>query len=100
MDNTVYSLFRSVVCRQPDAPAVLENDRTLTFAELSAMTDMIADSFPDDIHAVGIVMTHRAEMVASILAVLKSGAAYIPAEPDFPAGRIRTMMQEDRKSVV
>lgn len=94
MDNTVYSLFRNVVRRQPDAPAVLENDRTLSFAELSAMTDMIADSFPDGIRSVGIVMTHRAEMIASILAVLKSGAAYIPAEPTFPAGRIRYMMQE------
>lgn len=39
-------------------------------------------------------MSHRAEMIASILAVLKCGARYIPAEPSFPTGRIQYMMKE------
>lgn len=94
MENTVYGLFKAVADKQPDAEAVIENERTLTFRELSSMVDMIADSFPDNIHAVGIVMRHRAEMIASILAVLKTGAIYVPAEPSFPAGRIRYMMEE------
>ena len=58
------------------------------------MVDMIADSFPKGIKSVGIVMRHRAEMIASIFAVLKTGAMYIPAEPSFPEGRIRYMMDE------
>lgn len=58
------------------------------------MVDMIADSFPDGTKAVGIVMRHRAEMIASILAVLKTGAMYVPAEPSFPSGRIHYMMEE------
>lgn len=94
MENTVYGLFKAMAEQQPDAPAILENDRTMTYAELSAMVDMIADSFPDHTRAVGVVMRHRAEMIASILAVLKTGAAYIPAEPSFPVGRIHTMMHE------
>lgn len=39
-------------------------------------------------------MEHRAEMIAAILAVLKCGARYVPAEPSFPTGRIRFMMEE------
>ena len=39
-------------------------------------------------------MRHRAEMIASILAVLKCGGRYVPAEPDFPTGRIHDMMSE------
>lgn len=58
------------------------------------MVDMIADSFPNGTKAVGIVMRHRAEMIASILAALKTGAMYIPAEPTFPTGRIHYMMDE------
>lgn len=94
MTDTVYSMFEEVARRQPDAPAIIEDDRILTFGELAEMVDRIADSFPEGIRAVGIVMRHRAEMIASILAALKAGAAYVPAEPSFPKGRIRFMMEE------
>ena len=94
MENTVYGLFRDVVKKHRDETAIIENKRTMTFGELSEMVDMIADSFPDQTKAVGIVMWHRAEMIASILAVLKTGAMYVPAEPAFPTGRIHYMMDE------
>lgn len=94
MDNTIYGLFQKIVREHKAAPAIIENNRTMTFGELSDMTDMIADSFPDNARAVGIVMRHRAEMIASILAALKTGALYVPVEPDFPSGRIRYMMEE------
>ena len=100
MENTIYGLFSAMAERQPDATAIVENQRIMTFKELSAMVDMIADSFPDNTHAVGIVMRHRAEMIASILAVLKTGAMYIPAEPSFPSGRIRYMMEEAKVDFV
>ena len=100
MENTIYGLFRAMVDKQGDAPAVIEDKRIMTFKELSAMVDMIADSFPDNTKAVGIVMRHRAEMVASIFAVLKTGAMYVPAEPSFPTGRIRYMMDEAKVDFV
>lgn len=92
--DTVYSLFRQVVDANKDKPAIIENHRTMTFAELSDMVDMIACSFPKEVHSIGIVMRHRAEMIASILAILKFGGRYVPAEPTFPTGRIRDMMTE------
>lgn len=94
MTNTIYGLFEEIVRNQPETTAIIENKRTMTFRELSDMVDMIADSFPDGTKAVGIVMRHRAEMIASILAILKTGAMYIPAEPSFPSGRIHYMMEE------
>lgn len=100
MENTIYGLFRAMVDKQGDAPAVIEDKRIMTFKELSAMVDMIADSFPDDTKSVGIVMRHRAEMVASIFAVLKTVAMYVPAEPSFPTGRIRYMMEEAKVDFV
>ena len=92
--DTVYALFQEVVEAHKEEPAILENNRTLTFGELSDLVDRIACSFPQEIHSVGIVMRHRAEMIASILAVLKCGGRYVPAEPDFPTGRIHDMMKE------
>ncbi len=92
--DTVYACFQDRVRKYPDQPAILEENRVLTFRELSGMADRIAASFPGTVRSVGIVMDHRAEMIAAILAVLKCGAHYIPAEPDFPVGRIRDMMTE------
>ncbi len=94
MTDTVYSLFENVVSDHKNETAIIENNRTMTFGELSDLVDIIAGSFPKEITSIGIVMSHRAEMVASILAVLKCGARYIPAEPDFPMGRIHDMMEE------
>ncbi len=91
---TVYGLFRDAVAEHGAEPAIVEDGRALTFGELSAMVDAIAGSFPQGTASVGIVMRHRAEMIAAILAVLKVGARYVPAEPDFPQGRIQHMMAE------
>ena len=94
MADTIYSLFDRIAAAHRDETAIIENSRTMTFGELSNLVDMIAGSFPKEVHSIGIVMNHRAEMIASILAVLKCGARYIPAEPSFPTGRIRYMMDE------
>ena len=100
MKNTVYGLFQKTVKSSTDNIAIIENNRKITFGDLSEMVDMIADSFPKGIKSVGIVMRHRAEMIASIFAVLKTGAMYIPAEPSFPEGRIRYMMDEAKVDFV
>ncbi len=94
MGDTIYGLFKDIVNKDRSAPAVIEDKRTLSFGDLSDLVDKIADTFPDGTKAVGIVMRHRAEMIAAILAVLKVGAMYVPAEPSFPKGRIRYMMEE------
>lgn len=94
MTDTIYSLFRHTADRHKNETAIIENNRTIRFGELSNLVNRIADSFPKDVTSVGIVMSHRAEMIAAILAVLKCGARYVPAEPDFPTGRIHYMMKE------
>lgn len=91
--STIYSKFKGIVKEHHDAPAVIEDDRTLTYAELDGMVDSIMAKFynsnPD---FVGVVMHHSAEQIAAMLAVLKSGAGYVPAEPTLPQERIDYMM--------
>lgn len=94
MTDTIYAFFKTAAEKHWNETAIIERERTMTFGELSILADRIAASFPQEVHSVGIVMDHRAEMIASILAVLKRGAKYVPAEPGFPAGRIRYMMEE------
>lgn len=101
INDTIYSRFAVWVDRNPDAVAIAEDGRTVTYGELDAMADAILDKFalmrPE---FVGIVMSHGAEMVAAMLAVLKSGAAYVPAEPALPRERIDYMMQTAGVSLV
>lgn len=94
MKRTIYSFFREIADRHPENPAIIEDDRTLTFSQLDKMVDAIAVKFFDlQPKAVGIVMHHCAEQIAAMLAVLKSGAFYVPAEPSLPQERIDYMMQ-------
>ena len=94
MKETIYQRFASVVEAHGEEPAIIETVRTLTFAQLSEMVDVIARKMPADTKTVGVVLNHTAEMIATILAVLKCGAMYVPAEPEFPRGRIEMMMEE------
>lgn len=100
MDNTVYGAFARQVRTAADSVAVTDilpdgNVRRLTYAEFDRLADTIGSRFPvQRPRFVGIVMDHGAEMIAAMMAVLKSGAAYVAAEPTFPRERIRYMMRE------
>ncbi len=93
--QTIYTLFKQQVDLRPEALAVMDEERSLNFRELDQLVDTIASKFLcNNPSYIGIVMDHSVEMIAAILAVLKTGAAYIPAEPTFPIERIRYMMKE------
>lgn len=94
MNDTIYNRFSKMVNLHPDLPAVIEEERTVTYKELDNITDRILDKFADmGEEFIGIVMSHGIEMIAAMLAVLKSGAAYVPAEPALPRDRIDYMMR-------
>lgn len=92
--KTIYSIFSKWVAEQPEAIAVVEDGRSATYRELDVMANAIMSKFYSMHYpAVGIVMNHGIEMIAAMLAVLKSGAAYVPAEPSLPEARIEYMMR-------
>ncbi len=83
------------VSETPDASALVDERKSMSYKELDAMATDIAAMFPVKSPSfVGIVMDHSVEMIATIFAVLKSGAAYVPAEPSFPVDRTNYMMRE------
>lgn len=92
--KTIYSIFSQWISEQPEALAVVEDGRSASYRELDVMANAIMSKFyPEKCTAVGIVMSHGIEMIAAMLAVLKSGAAYVPAEPSLPEERIDYMMR-------
>ncbi|MGW8887790.1 amino acid adenylation domain-containing protein [Streptomyces sp. NPDC055749] len=83
--------FADRAAAHPDAPAVTCDGTTLTYRELNARADALADGLralsvrPGDL--VGICLPRSTDLVATMLAVLKADAVYVPLDPDHPADR-------------
>lgn len=93
-EQTILSLWKKQKAQSQNRHIVFDEDRALTAEELDALSDTIAAMLPRGVRRVGIIMEHSAEMIAAIFAVLKAGAAYVPAEPTFPIERIAYMLND------
>ncbi len=92
--TTLYEAFAKQVQKTPDAIAVEDEVRSLTFSELDKSAATVQALLPEGIRRVGIVMDHGIAQIAAIYGALRAGAAYAPAEPSFPDDRIRFMMDD------
>jgi hypothetical protein len=90
--QTLPALFARQVTRTPDATAVVHENTRLTYAELDARAERLArllvarGAGPERL--VALALPRSPELVVAILAVLKSGAAYVPLDPEYPAERL------------
>ncbi|MCK2220947.1 amino acid adenylation domain-containing protein [Actinomadura sp. ATCC 31491] len=86
----------------PDATAVVDaRGGALTYAELSARADRLAGAIgagPEDV--VALALPRGLDLVAAVLAVWRSGAAYLPVDPGYPADRIALMLGDARVAAV
>ena len=95
-DKTITQLFEEQVEKTPNNIAVVFEDQKLTYRELNQRANSLASYLRsqkigrNDI--VGIMVNRSLEMIISILAVLKSGACYIPIDPEYPQDRIEYML--------
>lgn len=94
MAETIYRMFDEWRMVEPALTAVEDENRSLTFSLLDALAATVQGMLPEGVRRVGVVMDHGVEQIAAILGILRAGAAYVPAEPTFPDGRIRFMMED------
>ncbi|MFE7032003.1 non-ribosomal peptide synthase/polyketide synthase, partial [Streptomyces sp. NPDC057621] len=91
-------LFAEQARRTPDAPALDDGDRRLTYRDLADWSDRVASRLladglaPED--GVALLMDRGAELVVAQLAVLKAGGAYVPVDGRAPEERRRTMLAQ------
>ncbi|MEW2435914.1 non-ribosomal peptide synthase/polyketide synthase [Streptomyces caniferus] len=100
---TLAALVEAAVDRRPDAPAVTAPDLRLSFAQLEARANRLAHHLltrgagPGDL--VALVLPRSADMVVAQLATAKTGAAYLPVDPGYPAERIALMLRDAAPAV-
>ncbi|GFH67792.1 MULTISPECIES: amino acid adenylation domain-containing protein [Streptomyces] len=94
----VHRRFEEHVRATPDAVAVVWADRQATYAELDARANRFAHLLTSRGHGrgakVGICLDYSIDMVVAILGTLKAGAAYVPLDPAYPAGRLRLLLAQ------
>lgn len=94
----IQQIFEEQAERSPDRIAVSFRGESVTYRELNTKANQMAWILrekgigPDDI--VGLCISRSIDMIAGILAVLKSGGAYLPMDPDYPVSRNRYIMQD------
>ncbi|MEV4135109.1 amino acid adenylation domain-containing protein [Dactylosporangium sp. NPDC049742] len=102
--TTVPELFAARVAADPAAPAITYGTRTLSYAELDAASNRLARLLigrgvgPEDL--VALLLPRSADMIVAMLAVLKTGGAYLPIDPEYPAERIAYTVGDARPVVL
>ncbi|MEU9569104.1 amino acid adenylation domain-containing protein [Streptomyces massasporeus] len=100
---TIVEMFRAQASARPDAVAVVDEHRSLTYRQVAELSSQLAHHLLGrglgSEQVVGISLSRSADMVVGLLAVLQAGCAFVPLDPQWPAAR-RTVVIGDARVVV
>ncbi|MET3498399.1 non-ribosomal peptide synthetase, partial [Variovorax boronicumulans] len=97
-ERCIHALFEDQVQRTPEAPALVADDISFSYAALNAQANRLAHHLiaqgvrPDA--RVAVALPRGADLVVALLATLKAGAAYVPLDPSYPMERLGFMLQD------
>ena len=94
--------FAEQVARVPEAVAISCGERSWTYRELdeaaNRLANLLAAQGASPGQRVALLFSRSAEAIVAMVAVLKTGAAYLPIDPALPAARIGFMLADARRS--
>ncbi|MCP4662547.1 MAG: AMP-binding protein, partial [bacterium] len=101
-EQCIHELFEARAQAQPDRPALVCGRTVLSYRELEARANRLADHLrelgvdrePGLETVVGIVAERRPEVVVGLLAILKAGGVYLPLDPGHPAERLAFQLDD------
>ena len=110
-DKTIHQLFEEQVKKTPNNIALVFQDQTITYKELNNRANQLAHYIKltyKNINntelggdtLIALLLDRSIEMIVSILAVLKSGAAYVPISPEFPQQRIDYILKDTQAQIL
>lgn len=100
----IHKFFEKTSERMKDNIALSMDDRALTYNELENLSNKISNALiADGVKSgdiVGVCLKRSPELVATVLGILKAGAAYLPLDPEYPADRLKYMVTHSRVNLV
>ena len=102
-NQVLQTLFEENARCRPNEPAVITSRRTLTYQELDRLSNRVGRRLrelgvvPDTL--VAVVMKKGWEQIVAVLGILKAGGAYLPIGADFPAERVRFLIENGEVGV-
>ncbi|MGB0521651.1 MAG: amino acid adenylation domain-containing protein [Flammeovirgaceae bacterium] len=103
-EETIVSIFEQKVQEYPNAPAITCEGEELTYQELNQRANQLAHYLKEKgvkQEDLVVVCVHRSlDLVISLLAVIKAGAAYVPVDPDYPQERISYTIKDANPSLL
>ncbi|WP_326734412.1 non-ribosomal peptide synthetase [Streptomyces sp. NBC_01022] len=100
---TIVEMFREQARARPDAVAIVDGNRSLTYRQADELSAQLAHHLTGRgllaEEVVGISLARSADMVIGLLAVLRAGCAFVPLDPVWPAAR-RAVVVEDARAVL
>lgn len=93
-----HRLFEEQAERTPESVVVVSGKESLTYKELNLRANKLANYLmkkgvsQDEV--IGVLLGREADLITSILAILKSGGGYLPLDPVYPKGRIEYILKD------
>jgi len=104
-NKTIHQLFEEQALKTPTNIAIVYKNIRLSYQELNDKSNQLAHYLlknhrikPDDL--IALILDRSEYMIISILAILKTGAAYVPINPNYPQQRITQILQETRAKII
>ncbi|HEY0605580.1 MAG TPA: amino acid adenylation domain-containing protein, partial [Herpetosiphonaceae bacterium] len=95
---TIHALFEEQAARTPDKIAVSAEGQMLSYRELNELANQLAHTLRSlDVGPgmlIGACLDRTPELLVGVLGILKSGAAYLPLDPDYPPSRLAFMLED------
>jgi amino acid adenylation domain-containing protein len=102
--NCIHELFEARVRHTPDKIALEFEEQRLSYAGLNERANRLAHALraagAEPGMPVGVCLERSHHMIVALLAILKTGAAYVPLDPAYPAERIKFMREDARLSLI
>jgi len=101
-DQTLVSVFEAQAMKTPDATALIEGDRSVTYSELLQLSSNVSAVLKQDTAGkYTCIMTERSvDMIAGIYGIIRTGKAYVPLNPDYPSQRTEWMLEDTNSPTV
>ena len=102
--SLAHDLIGAIAEHLPDATALIADDVTLTFADFNARANQVARYLRrtgvSTETPVGLCLERGVMMMVGLLGILKSGAAYVPLDPSYPAERLSAILDDIQSPVL